>query len=326
MTIKSWAYLGEVDFVSGGRKTLNLPRLGVLHQLMIRAAFRITNGGTGPSGLRAQTLARLFRRVEVAIQGRDYIWNLSGERLAALAFHDLGMVAMGMDATVVTTNSAATDYEIMLPLIFTFPPRYAYMVEDSAIDMRSGLEVNLNLEFATADCSDFFNTPNSAALSNVAVEVSGLYEDAVGVEKKYGLRTIDEIQVGLPATNTALQVTVDKGSGVMMRSLLLSTLVDNQYSDAIIDNRLIELLYGQKPITRNKGKHFKAINRHDKGIASPTGLYHIDQTLHGMSKSIIPTGGANADFVLKLDATKQSGTNEIIVLRDGFRALQIAAA
>lgn len=321
MSVKQLLHLGDITFAAGARVSFDIPRNNPLHVLLLRARFTITNGGTGPVGPKWQTLARIFKKVEVLVNGRDNILNLTGASLAAMAFLNLGQVAKGMDATVVTTNSAATEYEITLPIFFTLPPRYAQRADDTALDFRRGIEAKLIVEFAAADCSDFFITPNSAALSGVTVSVSGLYEDGVPADRIYRVRTYDQILHTLEATNSALQLSLDKGSGVFMRGLMIETIAADIYVSTILNDGLIEVAVGSTPIDKVKAKDLLAMNRQDLYTAPQTGVYHLDKTLYGSGISMIPTGGLRSDLVLKLDATKITGTNQIIITRDGFRDL-----
>jgi hypothetical protein len=319
MPVKQYAHEGEITFASGARVPFNINRYGVLHELLLKAQFTITNGGSSAVGPKAQTLARLFRKIEVAIMGRDIIWNMSGASVASMIYREQGRVAKGMDATVVLTNGAATTYEIFLPLRFCLPPRWAHRPDDTALDFRRGIDASLNVEFATTDCSDFYTTPNGAALSAVTVEVSSLREFEVPAERLYRVRTMDQIITGLPASNSALQIPIDKGSGVNVRSLMIETLADDVLVSTILGNGLVDLSTGQVPIDKIKAKHLFARNEDDLGVAGQTGVYHLDKTLFGSGYTMVPTLGLRSDLVLKLDATKVSGTNNILVTREGFR-------
>lgn len=323
MAIKQLAHIGEIEYQSGARRQLYIPRYAPLLELMLKLNFTITNGGAAAVGPLYQTLARILRRIEVTVNGRDTIINISGETAAALAFIEQGIVAKGMDSAVVLTSGAATAYEIFLPIRFTLPR--GLNPDDTALDFRRGIEATLTVQFANSDCSDFYTTPNSAALSGVTCEVSGLYYLDAPADKVYRTRTLDQLTPELTASSSAFQISLDKGSGVLIRSLLLETIAASVGTDAILANGMLELSVGTSPIWKAKAKHIKALMQHDYMVAPQTGVYHAFMPTYGQGISMLPTKGLNTDMVLKLDATKQSGTNFVNVTREGFRDLAAVA-
>lgn len=318
MPVKQLIHCGDITFAPGARVAFPIPTYGPLLMLMLRVQYTITNGGSNAVGPKDETLARIIRRLEIQLQGRDNIWNVSGATIAAQAFQDTGLVAEGMDASVVLTSSAATTYTVTLPVYLCQSPRYAQRADDTAIDFRTGITGTLFLEFASADCSDFYTTPNGAALSAVTVEVSGIYEREADATRTYFLRTMDEILTELPASNTALSIGLDRGSGIMFRSFLLKTLADDAYVSTILGNKYIELAVGPTPIDKIRAGHLLTLNRMDMGVAQRTGLYRLDKSWFGSGLTMVPTKGLPTELVLKLDATKVSGVNKIVTVREGF--------
>src|SRR5690606_29541344 len=100
-------------YASGGRQTLEIDRDGVLLGLRLRLKFTITNGGTAAVTPLFQALARLMRRLEVIAGGRDTVWSVQGEDLAARVQYENAARAYGMGDTVVLTESVATNYDII---------------------------------------------------------------------------------------------------------------------------------------------------------------------------------------------------------------------
>ncbi|WP_341894305.1 hypothetical protein [Ferrovibrio terrae] len=322
--MKQLAHLGEITYASGARVPFNIPRLGVLFMLMLRLKFTITNGGTAAAAPFHQTLARIIKKLELTVNGRDTIVNLSGFSLASLAFLDNGIIGKGMGSTVVLTGSAATQYTVHLPLWLACPR--GIRPDDTGLDFRKGIEAVLNVEFANSDCSDIYGTPNSAAISGVTCEISALSELdppalADGKPQSYAVRTLDQIVTELTASNSALQIPLDKGSGVFIRSVMMETLAADVAVDTILANGMVELGVGNVVIDKVKAEAIKNVNYIDGRATEQTGVYQLFKPIFGSGQTMVPTKGLTSDLVLKLDATKVSGVNKIITTREGFRDL-----
>lgn len=322
--LKNWSHLGAITYASGARVSFDIPRWGPLLALRLWIEFTITNGATAAATPFHQALARIINGLVVKANGRDTLINMFGHSLASAAYIENGIVARGMDATVVLTGGAATTYRVQIPIWLCQPPRNAQRADDTGLDFRRGITGTLEVQFANSDCSDIYGTPNSAAISGVTCEVQGLYHLDAPADRQYRVRTLDQISVTLSASNSALQIPLDKGSGTFIRSLMVETLADKVGVNTIISNGMMSLDVGPTNIIKVKGDALKGIMQDDASfvpLVPQTGVYYMDAKLFGSAMTMIPTAGLKTDLVLTLDATKVSGTNTIIVTREGFRDL-----
>lgn len=320
MPLKQLAHIGEMTYASGARVSLDIPRIGPLLAIMARATFTLTTTATQPTGVKFGGLARFFRRLELLVNGRDNIINLPGELLAEFARRDIRSNQGGNAyANPHTTASQATTYEVLLPIYLCMPR--GVRPDDTGLDFRRGIQAALIAQFATADCADFYTTPNGATLSGVTVEFSGMYYLDAPKDAMYRVRTFDQIETDIPASNSSFQVSLDKGSGVFVRSLLLATLADGVGQDNIFNNGLIEVGVGNTPITKVKAQHLVQWPTSDIIFSRTSGTYYLDYALFGQGVSMIPTLGLQADLMLKADVTKQGTSCKLIVARECFRDL-----
>ncbi|WP_431301817.1 hypothetical protein [Sediminicoccus sp. BL-A-41-H5] len=107
--------LPSVPYQAGVRNTIAIDRDGVLTMLRVRLQFRVTNGVTAAVGPLWMTLARLIRRFEIIINGADTLISVNGAHLASRALVEMGKRPYGMDAAIVLTANAVTDYDIVKP-------------------------------------------------------------------------------------------------------------------------------------------------------------------------------------------------------------------
>jgi hypothetical protein len=326
----------SIPYVSGGTQYFDIPRWGVLYDLILRIAFTITTaGGAAPSGAYYQTLARIVRGISVIAGGKDYIISAPGETLAALAYLDNKRVATGMDAALPSATSTAYDYVIYLPIKFSSP--YAMRPDDTGLNMGTprigGVGAQMKITWAQDDCSELFGTPAGAAISDVDCTVMGVYEtdpeptfaDGKGA-RKWLTRTIDQTVVSVSASNTKLPITVDERTGLFVRSLLFETLADSVASDAIFANGEMALKIGGDGFGNMPMGFIKDAMARKTGVAPQTGVYQFDYTLFGSNQTIINTGGnLPANLIAYFDTTKTGTTCQIVMTREGIRPLQAAA-
>jgi len=315
--------IGSLTYASGGRQTLEIDRAGVLTRLWLRARFTITNGNSAAVGPLYQTLARILRRIEVIAGGRDTVLSITGESLAARVSYEKGIVAYGMDASVILTATTATTYDIVLPLEFFLPN--ARRPDDCALDLRRVNQATLALTFANSDCSDIYTTPNSAAISAVTIDVEGEYLLDAPADAVFLVRSLDQISQDLASSNANFAIQVDRQSGLFIRTLTLETLAANIGNGSIISStgQGLSLEAGSFVFNKQAGAIIQATNRHNFRLAVVTGFYLMDETFFGQGTTMINTGGLDADLRLIADATKQSGTNTLVVTRESVRPLKV---
>jgi len=316
-------------YSSGQRVTQTLDRDGILYQLNLDVQFTVTNGGTGPVGPLAFTLARIIQSVELTINGVDTIIRMTGEQIASRALLEQGQIPYGMDATVVLTNSAATVYRVILPIPLWLP--HSVRPTDTGLECRTLDQVNLAITFADSNCSQLFTTPNSAAISAVTCLVQGQYlqTDASEIKKlsdpSYLIRAMDYIIQPNTGTNAQLSVQMDRGPQ-FYRSFHILTERGNVAADNILNN--IKLQAGSFVFFDESSVMNRANLLADNGLyAAPaanapvTGVYSLQTAKFGSLDTAINVNPQVllTDLFLYFDTTYTSGTENIIISREAIR-------
>jgi hypothetical protein len=312
--------IGSIAFASGGRQTLEIDRAGVLMSLALRLTFTITNSGTPPVTPLYQALAGLIKRIEILVGGRDTVWSIRGDSLAARLFYENQIAAQGMDATVVLTASAATTYDIVLPLDFFVPN--GRRPDDTGLDLRRVSTAIIAVTWGNSNCSDIFTTPNSAAISNVSCTVEGDYLLGAPDTAVYLVRAIDQVERELTGTSDNFDVIMDKGSGLFYRGFQVEALAAGVGHASIVNS--IKLEAGPFSFRASDALHIQARNRMGYGVAPLTGVYMLPQSFFGQGTTWINTAELTSDLKLIFNATKQTGTNIIRVTREAVRPLKLA--
>lgn len=319
---KNTHIIGQIDYRSGQRVSIDVDRGEVLLALRLRLQFTITNGGSNAVGPLYQTLARIIRRLEVIVAGRDTVVSINGETLAAMQYYNDQLVALGMDASVVLTSSAATAYDITLELPF-YLTNPAERPEDTALDLRGVRSCNIAITWADSACADIYTTPNSAAISGVTCTVEGDYKVGADPKEAFMVRQLDLVSQTVAAANSQLQIDIDKGSGVVVRRLFIESLVDQVGVDTIIAG-MYALQANQVTFQKGYSKLLKARNRSTFKVAPVTGVLILDETLFGSMRSALPTAGLPASMQLVLDASLPSGTTRLVnITREVVRPLNL---
>lgn len=316
--------LGSIDFVSGGRETLEIDRAGVLVTLFLKLTYTVTNGSSAAVGPFFQTLSRLLARIELIVGGRDTIWSVSGPMLTALILHEVGRPAFGMDATVVLTGSAtATVYTVVIPLRLSLPN--ARRPEDTGLDLRKVSQCSLHVTWGPSDASDFYGTPNSAAIGTVSLNVEGRYILDAPVEQLYLVRSLDEVKRDVTGNNTNFDIILDRGSGLFYRSFLIAALADKVGSEAILNDMRLEA--GSFVFRHQHPTVVRAINQEDAALTTaelPAGVRHLRLIEWGEASRMLNTGLLTSDLKFIFDVTKTGTTCEVNVLREAVRPLKLA--
>lgn len=319
--IKHTEKLGSLTYASNGRPTLDINRAGVLLGLDLHLTYTVTNGSSAAVGPFYQTLARLLKRVELIVAGKDTVWSVSGPTLAVMAHLTNAYPAYGMDSTVVLTGSStATTYEIVIPLRFTLDD--GKRPDDTALDLRIVSQAILAVTWGPSDASDFYGTPNSAAISNVSLNVEAEYLQGVDDNAVFLVRALDEMQRTVDGNSTAFDLIVDRASGVFIRSLMLTSTDAKVGEDDIIND--VTLKAGSYVFLHKKPVNIKAMMKRERKLETlPAGVLFIDGTLFGQAVTMINTRLLTSDLRFTLDVTKGSGTTEITVTREIVRPLAL---
>lgn len=314
--------LGSVSYTAGGRETLEIPRPGVLTRLFVRVRFTNTNGGTAPTGLRFQTLARIIRRLEVVVGGRATVFNQEGAMIAARAACEYSTVADGMEDTVDVSVSTGTAYDITLPIDFWLPR--GRVPDDTALDLRRVQSAMVAITWG--DASDLFNTANGAAVSAVTCEIEAEYVVDPPADQVYMTRIVDQVTKTLDASNDNFQIELARADRLFLRNLFIATTVDRIGNNTILSAGSAKLETGTLVIQHADAPVIQAENklRYSPIQGLITGLYAMNVSPWGEGSFWVNTGNLNADLFLTLDAAKQAGTNHVTVSREYVRAAPAA--
>lgn len=314
------ANVGTIDYASAQKKSIDIPRDGVAVQYNLRAQYTVTNGGSAAVGPQFETLARIFRRVDVVLGGRDTVVSLSGESLSARAVVEFGAVPDGMADTVVLTGSAATTYDVTIPIPRFLPrSRTPLMCAD---DLRRVTQATLEVTWGNSDCTAFYNTPNSAAISAVTcwLEVHYLVDMPDPADAAFLIRQLSEISHGYSAANTAEAVTIDGQTGLGIRSIAVAAMDDTVGSNSLVN--AMKLQAGTLVFQDRKGPAIQGANKLTGEMASLiTGFYFMPTTTLGDDRLALDTSPQSipADLKALFDLSVGSGTESLLLSVEAIR-------
>lgn len=315
--------LGSVTFSANGRESIEIDRAGVLVTLWLKITYTVTNGAIAAVGPLFQTLARLIKRVEIIAGGRDTVWSVSGPMLSALLQSENGFPAYGVDTSVVLAGAAATTYTVVLPLRLSLP--MARRPDDTGLDLRRINQCSLHITWGPTDATDFYTTPNAAAISAVSCIVEGDYIQDAPLDGVYLVRALDEVQRDVTGSNTNFDIILDRGSGLYYRSFTLATLADEVGSESILNDMRLEAgsfsFRSTNPVIQRARQKEYAGQRTSELIA---GVRHLPITAFGQGTSQINTALLTSDLKFILDVTKTGATCVVKVLREATRPLKLA--
>jgi hypothetical protein len=315
--------LASPIYAAGVRQTVNIDRDGVLWKMSLRLNFTVTNAATGPVGPRWMTLARLIRRVEVIVGGVDTVVSVTGAHLASRAQVENGKRARGMSSTIVLTNSAVTNYEIILPLPFFLPK--GVRPDDTGLDLRNVQQATLAITWG--DASDLFTTPNGATVSAVSLVPTGHYYVNAPDKQLFMVRALDMLEQNSPATNANLSLLMDRASDLWWRSFHIATLRDQVAVQNIItgDFRVFagawQYLNADGPtiLARTEDEYNMPVAE----FPAADQVYRVDFNYLAQDTTTINAAALQADLLLALGVTYTSGTEVISVSREAKRFLRL---
>lgn len=312
--------LGTVPFIAGGQQAFDIPREEIVLTLFLRLKFTIANGATAPQTPLFQTLARLLKRIEVTVGGRDTIMSVSGAHLAARVYHERGIAAQGMGDTVVLTANATTSYDVILPIDFTLPN--GRREDDTGLDTRGLSQVTLMVTWGTL--ADIFGTPGAtAALSGVSCTVEGEYLLNVPANKAFLVRSLDTVERELTGSSDNWDLVMDRGTGLVYRSFMVVTTADAVETNNLLKDGSIRMECGSFVGQHRDPVALQARTRLEIQAAPMTGVYFLDLLHDGQLVTAVDTTNLPTDLKLIFNATKVSGVNFITVQREAVRPLKV---
>lgn len=311
--------LGSIDFASNTKKTLPIDVGDVLLELVMRVQYTITNGATAQTTPLFQALARLVKRVEVVVGGRDTVISVSGAMLAARAEYERALSLYGMDQSINVANDGSTVVDIVIPISF-FLPR-SRRPDDTALDLRGINQAQLAVTWGSI--SDIFGTVNTASVGSVTCTVEAEYHAQAEVGKAYMVRSLEEDEHEVNATTPNMRMKLVRGAGLLMRSAFLVALDDDEGDNGVIN--ALSLKAGSSTFYEGDGAILQARNKHWYSPANGViaGCYALDTSVFGEGTDFINTGALGSDLEVVADVTKGAGTHKVIVAREYVRGLQL---
>lgn len=313
-------HIGSIDYVSGQKKTLDIPREGVALQYNLRLRYTNTNSATPPVSPKFEALARLLNRVDVNIGGRDTVVAQPGEMLAARAQYEHGTQADGMGDTVVLTGSAATAYDVSLPIPRFLPRSQTPLLCGDALPLVS--QATMEIDWGTDDGADLFVTPNAPAISAVTLDVEveyllGLSEDQM---RNFRVRELFTIREDYTAANAEFGITVDGRTGRVVRSVAVAATDGLVGNNSLVNSMRVES--GSFKWHDNKAAALQARNKIEfQQENAITGFYYRPLTNLGDTSLSIDTGGLPADLKAVFDLSTGSSTEQLLMSVEGIRPL-----
>lgn len=318
--------IGSVPFNGGNRQVLPLDLVGPCTGLSLRLRYNIVAGATAPVGPLFQQLARLIKRAEIIVQGRDTVVSVSGQYLAArVQYEQKGAPAYGMESSPQTPIANATAVvDITLPLRFDLPN--GRRSDDCALDLRGLTSCQLAITWGGA--ADLFTTPGATVtITGQQLDVEAEYLLNVDAKTQYVTRSVDELQLPLTGSNSNLAFEIDARTGLAVRSLALFTVQNDIGVTNVLDSGSIKLEAGAFTFINSASPVLKSDVRRRLELASSSeiaGLYLVDPLYMGQLATAIATGKLDANLRFVLDATYTSGTTMLVCQREVVRPLKIA--
>lgn len=330
-----------IQFISASSQYFDVPRFGVLYQMLLRIAFTVTTGGVLPVGPVKNWHAAIIRNLSLIINSKDTPINCPGPVLAEKCFEDFKRLPYGMGQALPSVINTGYNYVIYLPVTLYLPN--AKRVDDCGLNLGTpriaGVPAQVKIDWANTNCADFYATPNGAVLSNVSCEMSGFYETdpdpmffpelntkgEIQKQPRYWMqRVLDYREYEVVANSTKFPITIDERTGTFYRSIHLRTLADGAGSDAIFANGKMELAVGPDSYGQINAGHLKAwaaemFTPNDP----PVGDYMLPFDLFASMGTAINTQNLAADLILNAEVVKTGTVCKIGLTREGIRPLSL---
>ncbi len=260
------------------------------------------------------------------MNGQDTFITQSGAHLANRALADFGSRALGMESSVVLTNSAVTVYQLSIPIALTLPR--SRRPDDTALDLRAVDQAILALTWG--DATDLFGTVNAAAVSAVSCNIEGHYLIGADPKATYMVRSLDQQDVAVAATNNNQTQIVDRGSDMFWRSFNIVALQNNVATAGILNN--LQLYSGSFYYINRRAFDLRADVRDQLGIpvseavgaqtSDLTEVYPNSLQFLGQSTTTINAGALTGDLLFSFDVTNPGAGTLLSISREAIRPLR----
>jgi hypothetical protein len=310
--------------VPGDRRSVELPRTGVIHSLMLRVRYTMTIvGGTGAGDAFADAAARLIEEVRL-VAGKRALQTITGQTLALLQTI-WGEEEYAQTPPTTDAVGAYTDRETILDLIQYMPHSYrphAFAFPAQAMREAPTLEVVMaNGEALFTPTADF----TSATIS--AVETDLFMETLEGPEHEVPRNPVAQAQTFVPLLFQTYRREVTGSSPIALRldgwergqearALIIETFAGGvngaryAYNNALVEEVRLELddddVYGVVDFDAIRQRNKKNI----RGLTELlTGVAVIDAAENQLTDKgqLFERKSATAVPVLHLKAAKQAG-------------------
>lgn len=319
--------LGQFAAVAG-RQAMNIDLVGPMTKLCLRVQYTHT-GGAATAGALFQQNARLLQKVEVIVQGRDTVFNITPALYAARRLYENDGVPMrGMETVLNPGNGLVTNVDLTIPLHFDLVR--GRKRDDAALDLRGLTLAQLAVTFGTV--ADLWTTPSTATITNLVCSVEGEYILNTDPSKdQYITRSIDELLYPITGSSNNFAFDVDARTGLAIRTLPLFFLTGNIGDDALCpvggaNPGWIQLVAGSRQFVNTEAGFLKADVRDEMRIPAAqelVGVDFLDVLYAGALSTSIPTGRLDANLKFILNTTFTAGNSQVVVQRESTRPLKI---
>lgn len=311
-----------------GRQAMNLDMVGPMTKLNLRVQYTHTAGGAAAAGPLFQQNARILQKIEVIVQGRDTVWNITPAIYAARhRYENHGVPMRGMSTVITNGIGTVSNVDLTIPLDFTLIN--GMKRSDAALDLRGLTLAQLAVTFGTA--ADMWTTPNGAVISNLVCSVEAEYLVNTTEKDTYITRALDELLYPITGTSNNFAFDIDARTGLAIRTIPLFFLTNNIGDDALCpvggaNPGWIRLQAGARQFLNTEVGFLKA-DVVDEYCIQPgdelVGVDFIDNLFDGSLATSIPTGLLDANLKIIANVTYAAGNSQVICQRESTRPLKI---
>ncbi len=321
--LKVTTRLGQFNSTAG-RQSMNLDIGNPLTKLYLRLKYTHTSGGADAVGRLFQQNIRLLQKVEVIVQGRDTVWNITPALYAArCAYERAGVPLSGMETVITATAAAVTNVDVIVPLDFTLIN--GRKRDDAALDLRGIAIAQLAVTFGTV--ADLWTTPGAAAITNLVCSVEAEYLFNTKPGEGFITRSLDEMLYPITGSSNNFSFDVDGKTGVAVRSLPLFFLTGNIGDDALCpvggaNPGWVRLVSGSQQFINSEIGFVKARAQEEMRVPAGNaiaGLDYVDILFDGALATSIPTGQLDANLKYQANVTYAAGNSQVVCQREVTR-------
>lgn len=307
-----------------GRQAMNLDIGNPLTRLFLRVQYTHTSGAADAVGRLFQQNARILQKIEVIVQGRDTVWNITPALYAARRqYENQGVQMRGMSTVITATAAAVTNVDITIPLDFTLVN--GRKRDDSALDLRGLTMAQLAVTFGTI--ADLWTTPGTATITNLVCSVEAEYLFNTKPTEAFITRAMDELSFPITGSSNNFSFDVDARTGLAVRTLPLFFLTNNIGDDALCpvggaNPGWVRLVSGSQQFINSEIAFVKANAIDELRVPAGseiTGLNFISNQFDGSLPTSIPTGMLDANLKFQANVTYAAGNSMVVCQREVTR-------